>query len=373
MIPLVAKGNPKLVHSTIVGIFERADVGIGMGLVRSDRNASANTTALLSERTIDKLHSSIPAIENVNSLDHLNDGDIVVLTPTGVINTLFRVNSQHNALFVTDRCNSNCLMCSQPPRNVDDLDYHFEINQSIINLLPKGTEVIGITGGEPTLLGDRLVDLVKALGTRAPNTMVHMLSNGRAFAWTPFTKKFSGINENLVIGIPLYADNFFEHDYIVQAKDAFNQTVQGLHKLARFELRVEIRVVLHKLSCKRLPHLARFIYMNFPFVEHVALMGLEYVGYTPFNHDKLWIEPTEYMDQLEEATLFLDDMGIAVSIYNLQHCLLRPTLWRFSRKSISDWKNQFLSECANCKMIDECGGIFATSKKTSLHIKAITD
>lgn len=121
-----------------------------------------------------------------------------------------------------------------------------------------------------------------------------------------------------------------------------------------------------------MPQLAKFIYKNFPFAEHIAFMGLEYIGYTPFNDDKLWIEPCEYMDQLEQATMFLDTVGMNISIYNLQHCLLRPSLWRFSRKSISDWKRDYVKECLNCTKLADCGGVFATSKKLSEKIKAIT-
>jgi hypothetical protein len=59
---------------------------------------------------------------------------------------------------------------------------------------------------------------------------------------------------------------------------------------------VELRVVLHKLSIPRLHQLAESIYRNLPFVIHVALMGLEPTGYTPYNRDKLWLDPYEYQD-----------------------------------------------------------------------------
>jgi His-Xaa-Ser system radical SAM maturase HxsC len=262
-------------------------------------------------------------------------------------------------------------MCSQPPKNTDDLDYYFAINKSLIGLMPKETEVIGITGGEPTILGDRLLELLELLNLLHPETTVHMLSNGRAFALKNYTQKISLTNNNLIIGIPLYSDNYLDHDFIVQAKDAFNQSIIGIHNLARFNVKIEIRIVLHKLTYERLPQIAKFIYKNFPFVEHIAFMGLEYVGYTPFNHDKLWIEPSRYMLKLEEATLFLDQMGMNISIYNLQHCLLKETLWKFSKKSISDWKRNYIDECTKCKKLEDCGGVFATSKVHSNEIKAI--
>lgn len=312
------------------------------------------------------------SISAIPDLEHLDIGDIVLLNPNGTVFTLFRVKSPHNSLFITDRCNSNCLMCSQPPKNIDDLDYYFNINSQLVRQIPKTTIELGITGGEPTLLGQRFITLLNLITENLPDTDIHVLTNGRSFAWKNIPEKISRIdNRKVVFGIPLYSDFYLLHDYIVQAKDAFTQTVLGLHNLARFNQRIEIRIVLHKQTYSRLPSLAKFIYMNLPFVEHVAFMGLEFTGYTPCNSDLLWMEPSEYSNELEEAVSYLVSMDMNVSIYNLQLCLLKPTLWKFARKSISDWKKEYLDECNNCILLKECGGVFATSKKHSNEIKAI--
>ena len=94
---------------------------------------------------------------NTLNTEYLSVGDIIRIGTNGEISTLFRQNSSHNSLFITDRCNSNCIMCSQPPRNRDDLDHFWEINTRLLALIPKETQVLGITGGEPTLLGRRFV------------------------------------------------------------------------------------------------------------------------------------------------------------------------------------------------------------------------
>ncbi len=135
--------------------------------------------------------------------------------------------------------------------------------------------------------------------------------------------------------------------------------MQGLYNLARYDQRIEIRVVLHKQTIPRLVKLAKFIYKNLPFVEHVAFMGLEYQGYTPHNIDILWTNPAEYMGPLEEAVMFLADQGLNVSVYNSQLCLMPPSIWPFSRKSISDWKNAYLPQCDNCSKRNDCAGFFS--------------
>jgi len=55
-------------------------------------------------------------------------------------------------------------------------------------------------------------------------------------------------------------------------------------------------------------------------------------------------------------------------------CLLDRSLWGFSVKSISDWKNRYVDECKRCSVKEQCGGFFATSKDIiSQNIKAIID
>ena len=98
-------------------------------------------------------------------------------------------------------------------------------------------------------------------------------------------------------------------------------------------------------------------------------MGLEYTGYTPFNIEKLWIDPYDYQEELTEAVLFLAGQGMHVSIYNTPLCVLPKNLWEYSRKSISDWKNDYLPECNTCTKLAECGGLFTWNlNKPSKHI-----
>ena len=320
--------------------------------------------AIITNLDIQKSRMNSPSVYSVGTFDHLVDGDIVVINSDGIINTLYRINSVQNFLLTTERCNSNCLMCSQPPKDRNDIHYLFNIYKQLIPLIPKDCFEIGITGGEPTLLGDLFFELLQLIKVELPETEVHCLTNGRTFAWQSLAQRLGEMNFNrLMLGIPLYSDFYQVHDYIVQAKNAFNQTMQGFYNLALYDQRIEIRVVLHKQSIPRLTRLAKFIYKNLPFVEHIAFMGLEYQGYTPHNIDKLWIDPTEYMNELGEAANFLSARGLNVSIYNSQLCLMPQELWRYNKKSISDWKNIFLNECSKCAMRESCGGLFESSEK----------
>jgi His-Xaa-Ser system radical SAM maturase HxsC len=331
--------------------------------------------AILTKQQEPLLNDSKKVVFNIPALGHLANGDLVSIGIDGNINTLYRVNSHHNILLATERCNSNCLMCSQPPRDKNDIPRLYSIYQKLIPLIPKDCIELGISGGEPTLMGELFFNLLEQIKIELPDTEVHVLTNGRTFAWNNMAERLAQVDlKRLMLGVPIYADYYQVHDYIVQAKNAFNQTILGIHNLARYNQRIEIRVVLHKQSIPRLTRLARYIYKNLPFAEHVTFMGLEYVGYTPHNIDKLWIDPNDYNDELTEAVEFLAGQGMHVSIYNSQLCVLPERLWKFARKSISDWKNDYLPGCSSCTKLDDCGGLFTWNlKKHSEHIRPFTE
>jgi len=322
----------------------------------------------------DDVVTEFPVIERLRESDHFRDGDVIVMEgESGFVRSLYRPYERHHSMFVTERCSSNCLMCSQPPKDHDDVESLTKRNQELIGLMRPAPDYLTITGGEPTLLGDHLFQLIDQLSTALPTTELHVLTNGRTFAWPEYAQRFAAVGHpNICLGVPLYSDCAGDHDHIVQAKGAFDQTVAGLHQAARNGIRVEIRVVLHRLTIPRLAKLAEYIYRNLSFVEHVALMGLEYVGYTPRNIGELWIDPFDYQAELERAVNSLVMRGITVSIYNHQLCVLKPSLWPFAQKSISDWKNLYLPECERCSALAECGGLFKWAvKKHSEHIRAL--
>lgn len=293
---------------------------------------------------------------------YLSTGDVVRIEPRrGELSALYRAKSRSNSLLVTERCDNRCVMCSQPPKARDDGWLVDELLEAIPLISSSATE-IGITGGEPGLLGGRLLDLVRSLRDHLPSTAVHVLSNGRRFSDPRFARGLGALrHHDLMVGVPVYSDLAEEHDYVVQARGAFDETVRGILELKRAGVRVEVRFVMHRETVGRLPEFARFVARNLTFVDHVALMGLELVGYARSNLDALWIDPVDYQPPLVKAALALHRAGLSVSIYNHTLCTLDEALHPFARKSISDWKNVYVDACTRCDLRERCGGFFASS------------
>jgi His-Xaa-Ser system radical SAM maturase HxsC len=296
------------------------------------------------------------------TMGYLGAGDVLRIAARGDrVRTLYRRNSSHNTFLVTERCDNYCVMCSQPPRDVDDGWIIDEILETI-PLIDPGTKELGFTGGEPTLLRDRFLEVLSSCKSNLPSTAIHVLSNGRSFADGSFAQKWANVQHpDLMVGIPVYSDISTEHDYVVQADGAFDETLRGILNLKRLNQRVEIRVVLHRHTCFQLPRLAEYIARNLLFVDHVALMGLEHMGFAKANVDNLWIDPSEYQAELKAAVRLLEFAGMRTSIYNHQLCVLDRSLWRFAVKSISDWKNEYHAICDPCAERTRCGGFFASS------------
>lgn len=320
---------------------------------------------------LDRLPSAVSAVVLPNEYDYLSHGDVVRIQPDRkAIRVLYRRNSPHNTFLTTERCNHYCLMCSQPPKDVDDSWIVGELLEAI-PLIDPDTGEIGLSGGEPTLLGEDLFRILRMAASYLPRTAIHILSNGRRFADAAFVQHYAAIRHpDLMVGIPIYSDLSSIHDYVVQADGAFDETIRGILNLKQLRQLVEIRVVIHKQTYQRLPQLAEFIARNLTFVDQVVLMGLEMTGFTKANLSDLWIDPVDYQRELYSAATLLADYRLNVSIYNHQLCILDRRLWPLARKSISDWKNEYMPECVGCREMDNCGGFFASARlRYSDHIR----
>jgi His-Xaa-Ser system radical SAM maturase HxsC len=306
--------------------------------------------------------------------DYLGDGDVLGFDHSSrKFRTLFRRNSAHNSFLVTERCNNYCLMCSQPPKDVDDRWILAEIKESLA-LIDPATPALTFTGGETLSDWVEFIDVLKECRQQLPTTAVQVLTNGRAFASSQIVDAWRDIGHpNLMAAIPVYASTDSVHDYVAQAKGAFDETILGILKLKDRGQRVEIRVVLHAVTAPIVAETCRWIARNLPFVDHVALMGLENTGFAIANDALLWIDPVDYREALAQAVEHLVSAGVNVSVYSLPKCVLSRSVWPYALQSISDWKNGFVEECDRCNEKSSCSGFFTTGRpRFSRAVSAIT-
>jgi His-Xaa-Ser system radical SAM maturase HxsC len=301
-------------------------------------------------------------LDNVGwvSSEELNAGDVIIpqQAKSNAL-VLYRESDLHHSLFMTNRCNSNCLMCSQPPTKHDD-SWLVDEALDVIHHLRKSPETIGLSGGEPLLLGSALRLVLDAITIKHPSTRIEVLTNGRLFSNSELARQLTAdFPSNVSWLVPLYGHADFIHDFIVQAPGAFEETISGLLNLQELQQQIQLRIVLIEPVLRILPELCSFIGRNLPFVREVALMACEPIGFALANRELCDVDLTDWSETLEKSAKVLRRNGIPYLFMNAPLCALPSGLWPSAHKSISDWKNVYLDECNSCCVKENCSGLFA--------------
>lgn len=278
------------------------------------------------------------------------------------LNVLLRASDTHHTLFLTNRCNNYCIMCSQPPTKQDD-SWLIDQTLEIIHHLCYEPINIGLTGGEPLLLNEKLRLIIDTIYSKFPTTKIDVLTNGRLFS-------DQNVAESILFNlptkvnwlIPLYGHADLLHDFIVQQHFAFEETLEGLYILQKYEQPIQLRIVLVKPVLEYLVDLCSFIRTNLPFVNEIALIGCEPIGFALANKELSQVDIKEWWTTLNEAVEILTHSGMRVIIMNIPLCCLPENIWKFAAQSISDWKNTYDEVCSACDLKESCCGLFSWYK-----------
>lgn len=311
-------------------------------------------------KRIPLLSKSVVRIKQGDSLQH-HIGDIVKIMKDGQIHILWEHDSTQNALFLTENCNLDCIMCPQPPKPHNK--NHVIVAHKVLDLLYKNkVSHICITGGEPTIVKKDFLNILTRCSNEHPDSYINILTNGQTLSDFDFAKKCA-IRSSLktCYCISLHGDTPCSHDKIVKKNGAFKNVHSALFNLSKLNVGIELRFVISKMNYKRLPNLADFLFRTYPFVHHFAIMGLEMTGFASSNYDQVWIDPVDYREELDCFVLEAERRGLNFSIYNHQLCVLSEKSRKYARQSISGWKQKFVEKCEKCAFRSKCGGFFSTS------------
>ena len=300
-----------------------------------------------------------------NYLNELGDDACIEINDSGRIASVFG-RKYDNTLYITDKCNSNCVMCpmAEPVRR-DGHTVPFEILRELIRYMPSDMEHLTITGGEPFYIKQQLFEILKDLKDSHKVWGYLLLTNGRVFANKDYCLKFASVvPEDFLVGIPIHGPNAEIHDSISQSPGSFSQTVFGIHNLlATNKMSVEIRIVVNQINAPYLLEIAQLIVNKFPGVDSVKIMGMEMLGNAIVNSEKVWIPYEKSFVYIKPAIDLLVENAIDVAIYNYPLCFIDKSYWHLCANSITEYKIKYLDECFNCREKTACGGIFTGTDK----------
>lgn len=306
----------------------------------------------------DKIDMETPAgplqLSGINRRDCV--GDILLVVPKSKIaHRLIRAGSPHNTFLVTEQCDQECIMCSQPPKKHHlDLFPHFE---TAARLAPEGM-VIGISGGEPTLHKERLFDFLRRTLERRPDLSFHVLTNAQHFEDSDKPTLRLEAFRRVTWGIPLYATDPIRHDEIVKKPGAFERLMTSFNILAHSASSVELRTVLLQNNAANLAKLATFIATMLPFASRWAIMQLENIGYARMQWNEIFYDNSADFDPVAPALDIAKARGIDVRLYNFPLCSVPEPYRLMADCSISDWKRRYLPACGSCSEKANCTGFF---------------
>jgi His-Xaa-Ser system radical SAM maturase HxsC len=285
-------------------------------------------------------------------------GDVLLCYPErGNAQRLIRRNSAHNTILFTEKCDQLCVMCSQPPKN-SDYSWIFPHYMNAILLADEGIR-IGISGGEPTLYLDPLLEILEKVAEDRPDISFHILSNAQHIS-REYVERLRVIHGNLQVlwGIPLYSHKPELHDEIVGKEGAFECLLNNLFNLAASGAQIELRTVVTLLNAQDLPSLSKFIASSIPFISVWAIMAMEPIGYAKANKAQVFYDHSLFPEPILAAIDYGELRGINPKLYNFPRCTIPPGHRDFCTDSISDWKKKYLSVCNDCSEKDACCGFF---------------
>lgn len=296
--------------------------------------------------------------------EYINDGDILYFNDKEkTITTILTQNSNENTLLLTERCNSNCIFCSQPPKKINDEYLFVDALKSIISF--NHDNYIGLSGGEVTINKKLFIEFLNELKLNNNKTPLHILTNGKNFADYSFTKNvIANLGERDVIwAIPIYGHTSKLHDQIVQSKNSFVKTSYGVLNLLEQGQKIEIRIVVNKLNYKELENIIDYLFSSFKVINSISIMNIEPIGFARENFEDLYVSVKEQNSSLIKAIRKSSVYGFNCFLYNYPYCLLDKDIRKNTVKSISDWKNYYPNECNDCKEKENCAGFFTSANK----------
>ena len=288
------------------------------------------------------------------------DGDILYIKENGLIQILYTKEQAEVDLFITNKCNSNCIMCPlaetvRRKKNVGQLQWIMEY----IELLPENLPYINITGGEPTLEKEGLISVLTRLRDKYQHSEFQLLTNGRSLADKIFLSKLiKSMPYNIRVAIPVHSSYEQIHDQITQVKGSFKETDFGIRNLLDMQQKIELRIVLSKINISTIEETVKYIVQNYKGIFVVNFIGMEMMGNAARHRDMLWEEYADLFQKIRESVYYLISHGIDTQLYNFPLCAVDQGYWPIVAKSITGYKIRYKEECKNCSVKKICGGFF---------------
>jgi len=267
-----------------------------------------------------------------------------------------------------NKCNSNCIMCTNPSQfKDDDIDFSYKnIKDRLTRHRKTKNEFIEddahdkfyLTGGEPTMNPD-LIKIIKEIYKQFPGKSVSLLTNGRSFIYEEYVKKIGKLSNLDEIIIPLHGHNRQSHDAITRSPGSFDQTFRGLSNIFKYkrkEQKIEIRIVISKFNYESIDKILMLIKKYFYMADSVPVIFMEFEGQAEENYSIIGLRYSEFRSQFVKLEKFLGEVS-GLRFYHFPLCVVPEKFWPYLWRTLPEYEVFFDEKCNKCKYKDYCLGI----------------
>jgi len=271
-------------------------------------------------------------------------------------------------LAVSDRCNNNCIFCTDKHAPKHQEPFTFENIKKSIDLFAKSLSVrsIFITSNEPTINKDifRILKYIKSKGLSAS-----LNTNAKIFSEKRNVIKVAklGISE---FRISIHGHNSKVHDSITRTPKSFEQTVVGIKNIISLGSYVSTNTVICSQNFKFLPEILLFLH-NLG-VPKIDFFGVKPVGNANINFDLTVPKFSDVAPYLEKLYKTSTNNNIKFSLSNFPSCFLNQKILMKNQKITPFYfytSNLELNldtftervetrKCKTCKHLKLCGGVY---------------
>ena len=219
-------------------------------------------------------------------------------------------------------CNANCFFCSNDPvwRSVNPRSVRertSEVLKQIYEAKKKGFQILGLTGGEPTIYPDifKVLAFAKNLGFQT----IRIQTNAIRLSDIDFCKKIIAAGVNFV-KFSISSHKAAVHDYQSQVPGNFEMNMKALDNLAKLEVSTEVNTVITKMNYKFIPQFVAK--MSEKRISRLVIISPRYTGRMATRPD-MHVTLTQSQPYIQEAIDLAKDLGMAnVIVLNVPLCFM---------------------------------------------------
>jgi len=275
-------------------------------------------------------------------------------------------NIRKELIRLTINCNANCLFCNFAREN--EINFINPSNQEIYitidNLADKNVDYLIFSGGEP-LLNESIIHFIKyakAQGFKDLELQTNaLLLNEKNID----SLKAGGLNR---LFISLHTHNKLINKKIFSSPYDLGFVVNNIKLANKKGFKIALNPVVNKLTYKTLPGFAKFIVVNFPWLESVSLSVIQPHGRALFNNYLLpdYNEISKYVKYFRDYILIKSDIKIINPYCGLPMCI--GDWYKYPQDNVeyienlhkpqSDANKKHTAICSRCKFEGFCNGIW---------------